>query len=374
MADQRVIYTTQDYHELDKWFAKNNIKKAFMVCGRSVEKLNVNRYFLELKKRTGIEIVRFHDFSPNPDYASVEKGVNKFRSEGFDAIIAVGGGSAMDVAKCIKLFCGMDSSENYLKQEVIPNNIPFLAIPTTAGTGSEATRFAVIYLNGEKQSVDDESSIPDIVLLDSSVLQSLPLYQRKSTMLDALSHSVESFWSVNSTEESKEYSRKALALILENMDSYLANEDSGNKNMLLAANLAGKAINITQTTAGHAMCYKLTSLYGISHGHAAMLCNKELFPWMKKNTNKCTDLRGEEYLKSVLTELSGIFGETQKSNEVTKLSEIFENLSLEVPVAQAGDIEVLSESVNETRLKNHPVKISKEEIVMLYRKILKTDE
>ena len=374
MADQRVIDTAEEYSELDVWFTENNIKKAFMVCGRSVEKLLINSYFTDLKNRMGVEIVRFHDFSPNPDYSSVEKGVNVFNSDEFDAIIAVGGGSAMDVAKCIKLFCGLDSSENYLKQEVIPNNIPFLAIPTTAGTGSEATRFAVIYLNGEKQSVDDESSIPDIVLLDSSVLQSLPLYQRKSTMLDALSHSVESLWSVNSTEESKEYSRKALALILENMDSYLANEDSGNKNMLLAANLAGKAINITQTTAGHAMCYKLTSLYGISHGHAAMLCNKELFPWMKKNTNKCTDSRGEEYLKSVLAELSELLGDSSKDPDSKKLSELFDKLCLDIPTAQPGDIKLLSDSVNITRLKNHPIKLNEDDIVTLYRKILEIEK
>ena len=374
MADQRVIDTTEEYSELDGWFTENNIKKAFMVCGRSVEKLLINSYFTDLKNRMGVEIVRFHDFFPNPDYSSVEKGVNRFNSDDFDAIIAVGGGSAMDVAKCIKLFCGLDSRENFLNQKAVPNNIPFLAIPTTAGTGSEATRFAVIYLNGEKQSVDDVSCIPDTVLLDSSVLRSLPLYQRKSTMLDALSHSVESFWSVNSTVESKEYSRKALALIFENMDSYLSNEDTGNKNMLIAANLAGKAINISQTTAGHAMCYKLTSLYGISHGHAAMLCNKELLPWMQQNMHKCVDPRGEEYLKCVLFELSGILGDSDNNLVSKKLSELFDKLCLDIPTTQPGDIKLLSDSVNITRLKNHPVKLNEEDIVTLYRKILEIEK
>ena len=82
-----------------------------------------------------------------------------------------------------------------------------------------------------------------------------------------LCHSMESFWSVNSTEESKQYSREAIQLMMKYKNAYLANEAIGNTAMLKAANIAGKAINITQTTAGHAMCYKLTSLYGIAHGH-----------------------------------------------------------------------------------------------------------
>ena len=87
----------------------------------------------------------------------------------------------------------MDSSRNYLEQPIVPNDVKLLAIPTTAGTGSEATRYAVIYYNGVKQSVADESCIPSAVLMDSSVLKTLPLYQKKSTMLDALCHALAAF-------------------------------------------------------------------------------------------------------------------------------------------------------------------------------------
>ena len=92
-----------------------------------------------------------------------------------------------------------------------------MAMPTTAGTGSEATKYAVIYYNGEKQSINDESIIPSTVLFDSSILDSLPSYQKKATVLDAFSHSIESMWSINSTKESKEYSKEALTLIIENL-------------------------------------------------------------------------------------------------------------------------------------------------------------
>ena len=116
--------------------------------------------------------------------------------------------------------------------------------------------------------------------MDASALKTLPIYQKKSTMMDALCHSIESYWSVNSTEESNKYSKQAIQTILENKDAYLANKDLGNANMLKAAYLAGKAINITQTTAGHAMSYKLTSLYGIAHGHAVAICISKLWEYM----------------------------------------------------------------------------------------------
>ena len=72
--------------------------------------------------------------------------------------------------------------------------------------------------------------------------------------------------------------------------------------------MAGKAINITQTTAGHAMCYKITSLFGCAHGHAAMLCDRILYPWMTENTDKCIDPRGEAYLKQILDEIGQALG------------------------------------------------------------------
>ena len=84
--------------------------------------------------------------------------------------------------------------------------------------------------------------------MDSNALKTLPLYQKKATMCDALCHAIESFWSVNSTEESKKYSKDAIETIMKHMDGYLHNTDEGNAGMLIAANTAGKAINITQTT------------------------------------------------------------------------------------------------------------------------------
>ena len=124
-----------NYVELDKYLGD----KVLLVCDGSIQFLKINDYFN--KKRN---IVRFSDFIPNPLYESVVKGVELFHKEGCDTIVAVGGGSAMDVAKCIKLYSNMNNQDNYLKQKIVPNDIPLIAVPTTAGTGSEATRYAVI--------------------------------------------------------------------------------------------------------------------------------------------------------------------------------------------------------------------------------------
>ena len=215
-----------------------------------------------------------------------------------------------------------------------------------------------------------ESFIPDTVLMDPATLITLPPYQKKATMCDALCHAIESFWSVNSTEESKEYSKAAIHGVMENMKGYLANTEEGRAGMLRAANLAGKAINITQTTAGHAMCYKITSLFKSAHGHAAVLCDRVLFPWMIENTDKCIDPRGQKYLKSTLDEIGQAMGCKDAKAGSEKLVEIFEELGLEVPEATAKQYAELKTSVNPVRLKNHPVTLDTETIDSLYHKIL----
>ena len=358
--EQRIL--TQ-YSELDEWLS---IVKRPLVVGslKRQEKLQAHL--------PGNSVV-FSDYQPNPLYENVQAGVKLFREDGCDSIIAVGGGSAMDVAKCIKLYGnlpGDGDNGSWLTAEYVENEIPFLAMPTTAGTGSEATRYAVIYYDGKKQSITSESFIPDAVLMDQNTLITLPLYQKKATMCDALCHALESFWSVNSTDESKEYSRRAIELITANMDGYLENIEEGRSNMLLAANTAGKAINITQTTAGHAMCYKITSLFGSAHGHAAILCDRVLFPWMIENTDKCIDSRGEKYLKGVLCEIGYAMGCETPGLAAEKLESIFEKIDLDIPTATEAQFDELKTSVNPVRLKNHPITLDVDTIDMLYHRIL----
>lgn len=360
--EQTVIEIRNDYDAVDTFLRSSGAKKLFLVCGPSLDRIPIGEYFRTLPQRSGIGIVRFSDYQPNPRYESVVNGVNLFREEGCDMIVAVGGGSGMDVAKCIKLYANMAPGTHYLKQPIIPNDIPLAAVPTTAGTGSEATRFAVIYYEGEKQSVSDTSCIPGTVILDPSALKTLPEYQRKVTMLDALCHAVESCWSVHSTEESQTYGLQAIREILANKDGYLANTDGGNAAMLHAANLAGRAINITQTTAGHAMCYKLTGIYGLAHGHAAALCVDRLLPHMAANLDRCIDPRGPEQVRSALDRIGGAMGGVTFHGLLTELE-------LPLPIPTEEDYALLKTSVNPVRLKNHPVALDEDTIDALYHQI-----
>lgn len=370
MAEQIIIQADGDFQSLDRFFQSMKCRSLLLVCGASIRNLSINGYFGTLEERLNIRVTRFSGYGPNPKYKSVVDGVACFRKNGCDSIAAVGGGSAMDVAKCIKLFANLPSDKIYLEQSIVPSQIPFLAVPTTAGTGAEATQFAVIYYNGEKQSVSHPSAVPDGVLFAPEVLRSLPDYQKKSTLLDALCHGVESFWSVNSTPESRQYAAQAIGLLFANSQGYLAGNEETYMPMLHGANLAGRAINISRTTAGHAMCYKLTSLYGISHGHAAALCVRELFPYMLEHSLRdCVDPRGSQYLQTMFEKLAEAMGCETPQSAAEKFNDFVSDLGLPVPGIAEEDMVTLVHSVNVERLKNSPVLLRQEDINGLYRKI-----
>lgn len=368
--EQKILKSGQLETELRQILEEKKSHSVLLVCGNSFRKQKLYVKLCAFLKEAGIRLTEFSDFQPNPHYESVVKGVEVLLENQCDFVIAAGGGSAMDVAKCIKLFSNMDHGKNYLEQEIVENELPLAAIPTTAGTGSEATRFAVIYYEGNKQSVSHESSIPAYVILDASLLDSLPLYQRKATMLDAFCHAVESFWSVNSTKESKEYSAKAIGLLLKYKELYLANAPLGNEQMLLAANLAGKAINLTQTTAGHAMSYKLTGLYGLAHGHAAALCVAVIWPHMAEHPENCVDPRGATYLQRTFGEIAEAMGCSTVEESIGKYREMLSELKMSIPVMkEEGELEILRKSVNPVRLKNNPVLLDENTLENLYRQI-----
>lgn len=311
--------------------------------------------------------IEFSEFTPNPLYEQVCAGVELFNKEACELIVAVGGGSTIDVAKCIKLFCKMDHSINYLKQDTFDSGITLIAVPTTAGTGSESTRHAVIYYEGVKQSISHLSIVPDYAVLEPSVLKTLPVYQKKCTMLDALCQAVESWWSVNSTDESKEYSRKAIESIRENWKAYIfENTDESAARIMEASNYAGRAINITATTAAHAMSYKITSMYLFPHGHAVAVCMPEVWEYVLSHTDDCIDTRGSEYLRETLLQISELI-------TLDKFRAMLNKMDMQYPEAgnKEEELETLAKSVNPVRLKNNPVALSTDVMREMYRRIVR---
>lgn len=341
---------------------KENVKKIFVVCDKVMFDIWPVKKVLEDNK---IEYVLFSDFGPNPKYDDIVKGIELYNSENCDFLISLGGGSSMDTAKIIKIYSQLDYKKG-ITDKYKYNTIKHLAIPTTAGTGSESTRYSVCYYEGVKQSITHDSIVPEYAVLDPELVINLPLYQKKATTMDALAQAIESYWSVNSTDESKKYSKESIEIILKNLEKYITNNDlETTKEMLKASNLAGKAINITQTTSAHAMSYKITSLFGMAHGHAVMLTLPFIWEHMENNYDDCIDKRGKEYLIKTLKELRTMIGGYQK------LKEILDFLELEKPIVSEENLDILADSVNPVRLKNNPTQLSRENIKEIYKKSLK---
>ena len=366
LPNQHIIISDSSCEEILQILLNHKSKRFMLVCGSSFHSLSI----ADKIKGFPIPHIVFSEYSPNPKYEDICKGVDLFNSEKCDFVLSVGGGSSIDVAKCIKLFATMDPKQLFLKQAYQENCIPLMAIPTTAGTGSESTRYAVLYYEGEKLSVTHVSLVPKYVVLDPSVLKSLPLYQKKCCMLDALCQSIESWWSVNSNQESIFYAMKSISLVLEHIDGYLKNEPAGNAGMLFASNWSGRAINITQTTSPHAMSYKITSLFGIPHGYSVALCLPKVWRFMIDNPDLCIDSRGKEYLAIVFDELARALGTQGPEEAIFWFESLLKTLEMKVPTDfDEKKLDLLAKSVNLQRLQNSPVKLDALALRRLYEKI-----
>lgn len=332
--------------------------------------------FLNIRDRVeavSTPYVVFSDFGSNPLYEDVCKGVSLFRQAQCDTILAVGGGSSMDVAKCIKLFCRMNDGGCYLQQDFTDSRIPLVAIPTTAGTGSESTRFAVIYHQGVKQSVTHPSIIPDYAILEPAVLSSLPVYQKKCTVLDALCQGIESWWSVNSTPQSHKLSSEAVGTLVDNIEPYIFENSEASAAMVMqAANKAGQAINITQTTAPHAFSYKLTSLYRLPHGHAVAVCLPGIWQYMLSHPDRCVDPRGTNYLNHVFTDIAEAMHCQSATEAIDRFRTLLTKMDISKPKAnnREEELALLVRAVNPVRLKNNPVGLDEQVIQSIYNNIL----
>jgi alcohol dehydrogenase class IV len=350
--------------------------KVFLVCDSSFPFLNIK----EDIENMGVPHVMFSDFTPNPLYEQVCRGIDLFHITKCDTIVAVGGGSAIDVAKCIKLAVLAEEGNAAIIPPLVSKRlpidggkIPFIAIPTTAGTGSESTHNAVMYYDGAKQTVTNDGVLPDYAILEPSVLKSLPLYQKKCTMMDALCQGIESWWSVNSTEESYEYSRKTIELIMANWRKYIFdNEDYAAAQIMLAANYGGRAINITQTTAAHAFSYKITSLYKLPHGHAVAVCLPEIWEYMVGHMDKCIDGRDKAYLSDIFDLIAKAMGCANTIQAIGLFRQMMKEMDLKNPVANniEDELIILSTSVNPVRLKNNPIELNSSAIHYLYETIV----
>ena len=307
-------------------------KKIFLVTGKGSYAASGAEAHVQ-KATEQCEVLHYTDLGILSLQEDIDRGITAYSAFGPDLVLAVGGGHVMDAAKAINHRTGKK---------------PLIAVPTTAGSGSEATQFAVIYKDGIKTSLESPGLLPDVAIVDPELSYSVPKDTALPSALDALAQSIESYWSKRATDESREYSRQSLELLWGNVVPALEERKSAAMGAVsIGAHLAGKAINISKTTACHAFSYGLTYRFGVPHGTAVAL----FLPAVMRFNN--VSLPGGVTPDAVAALLHK-FG-------ITKLSRFG---------VKAADIPALAVQVDVQRLGNNPRAISEEQVTAFYTELL----
>ena len=329
---------------------------------------------------TGYEYYRYSGFGCNPKLEDIEKGLKKLKASNYDLIIGIGGGTVIDIAKAISVLRYNDHNLlDYItnKRKLIKSKIPTIIIPTTAGTGSESTHFSVVYIDKTKYSFSGKTLYPDFVVLDHSYTRKLSPVITANTGMDAFCQGVESFWSVNSTDESRGYSIKAIKLSLSSIEKAVNNPDDESRKMMLeAANFSGKAINIAQTTAAHAVSYPLTSFFGIPHGHAVALTLPSFLEFnFSVDHDSIQDPRGLLFVRKRMAELLNYIDAKSVLEAKGKILTLMNKIGLKTSLSSLGvtseDIRMLIQNAfNPQRVVNNPRCLTESQLLKILANIL----
>ena len=285
MTMPRTVYSGMDALENLKTIVKDAKKVAIFTDRRILSTGLVDLPLAKLQE-AGKETIVISDLPPEPTYMQVQKLVDEFKASGADFIVAVGGGSAMDTAKLASLL----ATERYTVKDLLDD--PTLAvktvktclIPTTAGTGSEATPNAIVAVPEQelKIGIVNSSMVPDYVVLDAEMIRKLPRKIAAATGIDAMAHAIECFTSNKANPFSDIFALEAFDLIMNNIETACDDPDAmeAKNRMQIAAFYAGVAITCSGTTAVHALSYPLGGKYHIAHGVSNAIL---LVPVMKFN-------------------------------------------------------------------------------------------
>ena len=358
------VFSQKNLNHLKKQISIYPMDQIFVVSGGKSFSLSGSKDFID--KLLGISnYTIFSNFNPNPQIQDLERGIALFKQRKYKLIIAIGGGSVLDMAKLISVLSHQKEHIKNIVQEnltlsKVKTNV--LAIPTTAGSGAEATAFSVLYIDKIKYSVASPFILPDYVYLSSEFSMSSSSYLSACSGLDAFSQAIESLWSVNANKTSEKFASKAITLVWKNLATAINSKDRGAKEeMQKAAFLAGKAINITKTTAPHALSYGFTTYYHIPHGHAVAFSLLFFFKYnYEVSEMDCNDKRGTTEIRRRMEKILMLL-----NTDIDHLDDVFQaffsSIGIDIDfkkIIHDFDSSLIVKSINLDRLNNNPRKVS----------------
>lgn len=357
-------------------------KKAALFTDQGIRSAGLTKEPERLLLQAGLEVAILDELPTEPTCDEAQQIVERFQKTGADLIVAIGGGSVMDVAK----LASVSATDAYTVRDMLDEpligkkQVPTLMIPTTAGTGSEATCNSIVAVPEKelKVGIVNPEMMADYVILDGEMIRNLPQKVAAATGLDALAHAIECYTSNKANPFSDLFAMEALKLIFGNLEEACTNPEAleAKNNMLLAAFFGGVAISASGTTAVHALSYPLGGKYHIAHGVSNAIM---LMPVMRFNREACLGEFGRVYdaLGSVgLTDRSVSSAEEKADWVLRRMREMIEHLHIPSSLKQFGvekkDLEDLVASGMEVQrlLVNNKRKVTAEDARRLYLEIL----
>jgi len=337
---------------------QHNIQKVFLVSNRnSFFKGGIWEYLRNILG--GCDFLRFYDFNINPQFDDLLKGIETFLQYDPDLIMGIGGGSAMDMAKLIRHLAAypvIDKKTIINSGKDYKSTTPLMLIPTTSGSGSEATRFAVLYIDGVKHSLCHDSILADYAIVDGLFSAKLPEYITAYTAIDAVCQAVESYWAKGADKKSRSYALKGLRYLVPSIcDAVTRPNLQLREKMAIGSFYAGQAINISKTTLPHALSYYLTSKYNLAHGHAVGI----ILPYfLIANTNKMD-----------ITPVLKVFKVQSPAELQSRFITIMRKIGLYMRIEDIikTDMEPFIDAVNRERMINNPVSFTKEQLISIFK-------
>lgn len=267
-------------------------KRPLIVSGSSALKLGYVDRVKEYLRKQDIKTVLYNSVTKEPEDIHVEEGLEIYKNNGCDFLIAIGGGSPIDAAKAIGIMAANPGKiSDYMGINKVQNKTPvIIAVPTTSGTGSEVTRYTIINdtLNDVKMLIASPYIMPKIAVADPELTRSVPASVTAATGLDALTHAVEGYTSIKNQPLTDNLALSAIARISRYLQSAYENGDDmeARSQLMLAATEAGLVINNSSVTLVHGMSRPIGALFHIPHGISNAILLGECMEFAKKGNEK----------------------------------------------------------------------------------------